>query len=933
MRIFSFSLLLLGACTPTPSDTDKGADGSGNDAVDADGDGLTKDVDCDDEDAAVGLAAAWYADGDTDGYGTGAATTACVQPPGSVSTDTDCDDADGGVHPDAAEACNGADDDCDGDADEGLTATVFYADDDGDGSGDITKPAAACAAAAGYAATGDDCNDADAAYHPGAAEGDCADPNDYNCDGSVGYADGDSDGYAACNDCNDGDDEINPVAIELCNGVDDDCEGTIDIDAANEKVWYYDGDADGHGTDATTMNACDAPADYVATGADCNDADAAYHPGADESDCTDPNDYNCDLSVGYVDGDGDTFAACADCDDADGAVNPDAVEYCDSIDNDCDLTIDEDDAADASMWYADTDSDSFGDATSVTAACDEPAGYSDDATDCEDADGTVNPDATELCDGIDNDCDEEVDEDGAADVAMWYADLDEDGFGDAESMTMACAAPTGSIADGTDCQDNDRAIHPDAVEVCDGVDNDCDLTADEDDAADASMWYADLDEDGFGDGSNMAMACDAPTGYIGDDSDCDDADGAVNPDAIEVCDAIDNDCDASTDEADADDAQTWYADADLDTFGDVSVHTVACDAPAGFVSDDQDCDDDDVTINPDGAEVCNAADDDCDGETDEDSAIDASPWYADTDGDGYGNADDAVVACDAPAGYIDDDTDCDDGVNGDHPGATETCDGADNNCDSAVDEAGAVGESTFYADGDADTYGNASSTVSACDPPSGYVEDDTDCDDTEGDVYPGATEACDTEDDDCDGLVDEGVLGTSASCPAEDCAEILAADPASASGTYSLDAGSYYCNMTTDDGGWTRVANDASVYGTGYSGTYYNGEAFTWSEALFQYDSGSTHGHCTYPSAMTGCNPIGFQFNADSWGVAENWGSSVCGMALSYYTSSTSYIGGYDFVIAHASTTATIRVGMLEGISSCTTGDNSGTAYIDIYVR
>jgi hypothetical protein len=99
------------------------------------------------------------------------------------------------------------------------------------------------------------------------------------------------------------------------------------------------------------------------------------------------------------------------------------------------------------------------------------------------------------------------------------------------------------------------------------------------------------------------------------------------------------------------------------------------------------------------------------------------------------------------------------------------------------------------------------------------------------------------------------------------------------------------------------------------------------------YNSGSVHAHCTYPGSLTGCNNIGFQFASESWGVAQNWGSSICGMPTTDYTGNTSYIGGSDWVIDRAESTDTIRVGTLEGISSCTTSDNPGTAYMDLLVR
>lgn len=176
-------------------------------------------------------------------------------------------------------------------------------------------------------------------------------------------------------------------------------------------------------------------------------------------------------------------------------------------------------------------------------------------------------------------------------------------------------------------------------------------------------------------------------------------------------------------------------------------------------------------------------------------------------------------------------------------------------------------------------------------------------------------------------------LGSSADCPATDCTAILDAGDSLGDGNYLLDLGTYWCDMTTDGGGWTLVHDNAPVYGTTWDSTYYNTEGFTWTETLFAYDSGSASAHCTYPDSLTGCNNLGFQFASESWGVPLNWGSSTCGMATTDYSTATTYPGGYDFIVARGESTATIRLGSLEGISSCTTSDNSGTAYVDVLVR
>ncbi|HCH63335.1 MAG TPA: hypothetical protein DFR83_11055, partial [Deltaproteobacteria bacterium] len=103
-----------------------------------------------------------------------------------------------------------------------------------------------------------------------------------------------------------------------------------------------------------------------------------------------------------------------------------------------------------------------------------------------------------------------------------------------------------------------------------------------------------------------------------------------------------------------------------------------------------------------------------------------------------------IEACLVPSGYVTDSTDCDDGSRAVNPAATEVCNSIDDDCDRQIDDADASVDtstgSTFYRDGDADTYGDASSTTRACSLPSGYVTDSSDCDDGTRAVNPAATE-------------------------------------------------------------------------------------------------------------------------------------------------------------------------------------------------
>ncbi|MFN7147031.1 MAG: MopE-related protein, partial [Myxococcota bacterium] len=427
--------------------------------------------------------------------------------------------------------------------------------------------------------------------------------------------DGDDDGYLWDEDCNDANAAIHPGAQEVCDpaDVDEDCDGLADAadDSTSGTITaWHDADSDGFGNPDEPTPVCEVVAGYV--------VDAT------------------------------------DCDDAAPTVNPAAVEVCDElVDNDCDGLYDNgddsiDDTTRIDVWE-DADGDSYGDPATATRACFVATGYADRPEDCDDADALTNPASYETCGGADEDCDGTIDEDEAVDAPTWHDDGDGDGYGDADDTAVACDAPTRHVADGTDCDDTSRSNRPGATEYCDEEDNDCDGTTDEDDAVDASTWYADADADRYGDPDTSRDACDQPTGYVADASDCDDASASVRPGATEVCDSADTDedCDGAADDADTSVSstgkRTFYADTDGDGYGR-STGTQRCDGGTGWASTSTDCDDASASINPAGTEVCDAsnADEDCDGRADDNdtsvSAATKTTWYPDTDGDGYGVA-------------------------------------------------------------------------------------------------------------------------------------------------------------------------------------------------------------------------------------------------------------------------------------------------------
>ncbi|MCB9744521.1 MAG: hypothetical protein H6741_10865 [Alphaproteobacteria bacterium] len=359
--------------------------------------------------------------------------------------------------------------------------------------------------------------------------------------------DEDGDGFYAHQDCDDADPGVYPGAEELCDGIDNDCDEIVD-DGAATSTFYGDGDGDGWGDDGDTVEACEAPEGYVGQGGDCDNSSTDYFPGAREGDCADPNDYNCDGSVGYADNDGDGYAACEECDDADASAYPGAAEVCDEADDDCDGDVDE---GVTSTWWQDSDGDGYGDPGVEEEACSQPTGFSANQEDCDDGDGAVNPGATELCNAVDDDCDGGTDEDDAADAATWYRDADADGYGSPDHVDVACEAPANYVGNADDCDDLEPLAWTGAAEACDEVDNDCDSSTDE---GVTTTWYLDADGDGYGADAGSLEACDAPSSaFVSSSGDCDDADAAYNPGATPGCDGEDYDCDGNVDnDADGD---------------------------------------------------------------------------------------------------------------------------------------------------------------------------------------------------------------------------------------------------------------------------------------------------------------------------------------------------------------------------------------------
>ncbi|MCA9544847.1 MAG: putative metal-binding motif-containing protein, partial [Myxococcales bacterium] len=263
------------------------------------------------------------------------------------------------------------------------------------------------------------------------------------------------------------------------------------------------------------------------------------------------------------------------------------------------------------------------------------------------------PDADEVCNNRDDDCDTGIDE-GV--LVTYYADQDVDTFGDDATTTLACTRPQGFSPTGGDCDDGDSGINPNADEVCDQQDQDCDTLVDE---GALLTFYGDPDGDGYGAFTDPTKACEAPEGYVSNASDCDSTDATINPQGVEVCgDGIDQNCngrDLSCDVTDND--------------GD------------GFTPLDGDCDDDDATVYPGASELCDGQDNDCDGRTDE--ALNP-PEGGEPCANGRGICRrqgvlaclDGAIRCDAQPGRP----------------QVEICNGLDDDCDGTTDELPGTGE-------------------------------------------------------------------------------------------------------------------------------------------------------------------------------------------------------------------------------------------------
>lgn len=588
------------------------------------------------------------------------------------------------------------------------------------------------------------------------------------------------------------------------------CDSTITLNLTivGSITYYADTDGDGLGNPGSTQSGCSQPVGYVTNANDCNDNNNLIGIGA----------------TWYLDADNDTFGNPL----VDSVACSQPAGYV-SNSNDCDDSNNT--VGVAQSYYPDADGDNYGSANATaTVACTPPANYVTNNTDCNDANPNQYPGATEIpnnsvdedCNGSDlntlgaqlaqytftgNNCATPVHSVVAQPANAVFSDYN------ADSVNCANAADVfnysgwnnGATVDSTEfyefsitpanCYElaltqltfthrGSNGAGTPLVHVRSSLDNFA-----------ADFYSVQITTPGVAQTENVPLtgpfaSISGPvtfrfylTGTVGTTTtyrhDNVSVYGAINalPQQTYYVDAdgdgfgdaaidsmdctapagyVSNNTDCNDNNADENPNAVWYQDSDNDTFGNSAVTLTQCSQPAGYVADNTDCNDNDLNV---GGSIT---------------------YYEDADNDTYGNSASTTQACSQPVGYVLNAGDCDDNnsaitvatdefyIDQDNDGFGSTavivtaCTqpvGYVSNADDCDDNDNSITlGSTFYEDGDNDNFGNPNSTIVDCTAPNGYVADSTDCDDTNNGINPNATDVLGNSiDENCDGT--DGNLG------------------------------------------------------------------------------------------------------------------------------------------------------------------------------
>ena len=433
----------------------------------------------------------------------------------------------------AQEVCDGDDNDCDGDKDNGLVGKPC----------EISNEFGTCS-------TTEVCLGADGWNCPALAPApDLCDGVDNDCDGDIDEDDPKVD--TACDSpedddlcqlgtmaCSEGTLECidDPPQSEECNGLDDDCDDLVD-------EGYPDVDLDGMADCVADDSDNDGTPDLLDN---CPEVANPEQTNSDDDELGDA----CD-----DDDDNDGTDDATDCAPTDSSVHPGATEICNGKDDDCDGQLDPKGASGCKYWYIDADNDTFGFDGLNECVCGEGGEAPFTASfggDCNDSNDIINPLAEEFCDGLDNNCNGDVDDFGATGCVLRYNDKDKDGFGVSYEKKCVCGGKeTYTATQAGDCNDANDSIYPGADEFCNNIDDDCNFKTDEEGSLGCNTYYLDEDSDTYGLTDYSKCLC-SPQGYYKAlaKNDCDDSDKDIHPNHAEICaDGKDNNCNNKMDEA------------------------------------------------------------------------------------------------------------------------------------------------------------------------------------------------------------------------------------------------------------------------------------------------------------------------------------------------------------------------------------------------